>query len=210
MRYSALVFVLVLALAAPAFAGPKVVFLGDSLTEGYEVAPEKAFPALVGDRLRARGWPEIEVVNAGVSGSTSASAVSRMRWQLRGEPDLVVLALGANDGLRGIDTQTTKQHLSEAIDLARSENVVVLLAGMKMPPNYGGEFTEAFESVFSELAKEKSVALIPFLLDGVAARPELNLTDGIHPNADGYSVVADLVIVHLLPLLEALRASAGT
>jgi acyl-CoA thioesterase-1 len=210
MLYSAFVIGLVLSAAAPAFAGPKIVFLGDSLTEGYEVAPEKAFPSVVGDRLRARGWPEIEVVNAGVSGSTSASAVSRMRWQLRGKPDLVVLALGANDGLRGIDTKTTKQNLSEAIDVARSEDVIVLLAGMKMPPNYGGEFTEAFESVFSELAKEKGVALIPFLLDGVAAKPELNLADGIHPNADGYSVVADLVIVHLLPLLEALRASNGT
>jgi acyl-CoA thioesterase-1 len=210
MRNSALVTGLVLALAQPASAGPKVVFLGDSLTEGYEVAPEKAFPALVGDRLRARGWPDIEVVNAGVSGSTSASAVSRMRWQLRGKPDLVVLALGANDGLRGIDTQTTKRNLAEAIDVARSENVVVLLAGMKMPPNYGGEFTEAFESVFSELAKEKSVALIPFLLDGVAAQPKLNLADGIHPNADGYSLVADLVIMHLLPLLDALRVREGT
>jgi acyl-CoA thioesterase-1 len=210
MRRPVLVFGLVFALAGPASAGPKVVFLGDSLTEGYEVAPEKAFPALVGDRLRARGWPEIEVVNAGVSGSTSASAVSRMRWQLRGKPDLVVLALGANDGLRGIDTQATKKNLAEAIDVALSESVVVLLAGMKMPPNYGGEFTDAFESVFTELAKEKNVALIPFLLDGVAARPEMNLADGIHPNADGYSVVADLVISHLMPLLEALRARPST
>jgi acyl-CoA thioesterase-1 len=209
VQRSALVFGLVLALAGPASAGPKVVFLGDSLTEGYEVAPEEAYPALLGDRLRARGWPDIEVVNAGVSGSTSASAVARMRWQLRGKPDLVVLALGANDGLRGIDTQTTKKNLAEAIDVAHSENVVVLLAGMKMPPNYGGEFTGAFEKVFSELAEEKSVALIPFLLDGVAARPELNLADGIHPNAEGYSVVTDLVIVHVLPLLEALGASDG-
>jgi len=206
----ALVIALVLAAAGPSYAGPKVVFLGDSLTEGYEVAPEKAFPALVGERLRARGWPEIEVVNAGISGSTSASAVSRLRWQLRGKPDLIVLALGANDGLRGIDTQTTKKNLADAIDVARSEHVVVLLAGMKMPPNYGGDFTQAFETVFNELAKEKSVALIPFLLDGVAARPGLNLADGIHPNADGYSVVADTVIVHLLPLLEALRKREGT
>lgn len=196
---------LVLAAAGPCFAEPKVVFLGDSLTEGYEVVPEHAFPTLVGERLRTRGWPEIEVVNAGVSGSTSASAVSRLRWQLRGKPDVLVLALGANDGLRGIDPQSTKKNLAGAIDVAHAENVVVLLAGMKMPPNYGGAYTQDFESVFSELAKEKNVALIPFLLDGVAARPELNLVDGIHPNADGYSVVADTVIKHLLPLLEALR-----
>jgi acyl-CoA thioesterase-1 len=206
MPPAALVLAFVLAAAGPAQAGPKVVFLGDSLTEGYEVVPEAAFPALVGERLKARGWSQLEVVNAGVSGSTSASAVSRLRWQLRGNPDVVVLALGANDGLRGIDPTTTKQHLAEAIDVARSENVVVLLAGMKMPPNYGGEYTEAFESLFRELADEKDVALIPFLLEGVAARPEMNLPDGIHPNEDGYSVIADTVISHLLPLLEAFRA----
>jgi len=205
MWKSALVLVLVHAAAGPCFAEPKVVFLGDSLTEGYEVVPEHAFPTLVGERLRARGWPDIEVVNAGVSGSTSASAVSRLRWQLRGKPDVLVLALGANDGLRGIDPRTTKKNLAEAIDVARGEDVIVLLAGMRMPPNYGGAYTKEFESVFSELAKEKNVALIPFLLDGVAARPELNLVDGIHPNADGYSVVADTVIARLQPLLETLR-----
>jgi acyl-CoA thioesterase-1 len=209
MWWSALVAALVLAAPGPSVAGPKIVFLGDSLTEGYEVDAKSAFPALVAERLRTRGWPEIEVVNAGVSGSTSASAVSRLRWQLRGKPDLVVLALGANDGLRGIDTQTTKKHLAEAIDVARGEEVVVLLAGMKMPPNYGGDYTQAFESLFSELAAEKGVALIPFLLDGVAARTELNLPDGIHPNADGYSVIADTVITHLLPLLQTLGEQEG-
>ncbi len=210
MRSPALVFALVLVAAGPAFAEPKVVCLGDSLTEGFEVAPEKAFPALVAERLRARGWPEIEVVNAGVSGSTSASAVSRLQWQLRAKPDVLVLALGANDGLRGIDPQAMKNNLAEASDIARGENVVVLLAGMKLPPNYGGEHTERFECVFGELAKEKNVPLIPFLLDGVATHPKLNLPDGLHPNADGYSIVADTVITHLVPLLEALRAREGT
>jgi len=210
MRSPALAFALVLAAIGPAFAEPKVVCLGDSLTEGLEVAPEKAYPTLVGERLRARGWPELEVVNAGISGSTSASAVSRLKWQLQAKPDVVVLALGANDGLRGIDPATMKANLAEAIDVALSENVVVLLAGMKLPPNYGGEYTQRFESVFSELAKEKNVALIPFLLDGVATRPEFNLGDGIHPNADGYSVVADTVITHLVPLLEALRKRGGS
>jgi acyl-CoA thioesterase-1 len=204
-----LVSVLVLAVAAPAVADPKVVCLGDSLTEGYEVSGREAFPALVAERLQARGWPDIEVVNAGVSGSTSASAVSRLRWQLRGDPDVVVLALGANDGLRGIDTEATKKNLAEAIDIARTENVIVLLAGMKMPPNYGSDYTKAFEGLFDELAREKDVALIPFLLDGVAARAELNLADGIHPNPDGYSVIADTVIEHLLPLLRALPAGNG-
>ena len=209
MWWAALVVTLVLAAAGPAVAGPKIVFLGDSLTEGYEVDAESAFPALVAKRLRARGWSAIEVVNAGISGSTSASAVSRLRWQLRSEPDLVVLALGANDGLRGIDPQTTKKNLAEAIDVARGEDVVVLLAGMKMPPNSGGDYTQAFESVFSELAEETGVAIIPFLLDGVAARAELNLPDGIHPSAEGYSVIADTVIAHLLPLLEAFAEREG-
>jgi acyl-CoA thioesterase-1 len=201
-----LVSMLGLATATPSAAGPKVVCLGDSLTEGYEVASDNAYPALVEERLRKQGWTEIEVVNAGISGSTSASAVSRLRWQLRGDPDIVVLALGANDGLRGIDTETTKKNLAEAIDVARAESVIVLLAGMKMPPNYGGDYTKAFESVFDELAREKHVPLIPFLLDGVAARSELNLSDGIHPNPGGYSVIADTVIEHLVPLLNALSA----
>ena len=210
MRSAALVLALVLAAAGPAFAEPKVVFLGDSLTEGFEVAPEKAFPALVGERLRARGWPALEVINAGVSGSTSASAVSRMQWQLKAKPDVVVLALGANDGLRGIDPATMQTNLAEAIDVARSANAVVLLAGMKLPPNYGADYTERFEKVFGDLAKEKGVPLLPFLLDGVATHPELNLGDGIHPNADGYSIIADTVITHLVPVLEALRKGEGS
>ena len=121
------------------------------------------------------------------------------------KPDVVVLALGANDGLRGIDTETMAKNLSDAIDVAQSAHVAVLLAGMKLPPNYGSDYTERFESVFPRLAKEKGVPLIPFLLDGVATQPALNLGDGIHPNADGYSVIADTVIRYLVPLLETLR-----
>jgi len=180
---------------------PLVVCLGDSLTEGYQVEPDHAYPAVVQSRLRGRGWPDIEVVNAGISGSTTASAASRLRWQLRRKPDVLVLALGANDGLRGIAPQTTKENLGAAIDLARAEGVTVLLAGMKLPPNYGRDHTEAFERVFVDLAGEREVTLIPFLLDGVAADPDLNLPDGIHPTARGYSIVADTVIDHLAPLL---------
>jgi acyl-CoA thioesterase-1 len=180
---------------------PLIVCLGDSLTEGYQVDPERAYPAVVQTRLQERGWPEIEVVNAGISGSTSASAVARLRWQLRRKPDVLILALGANDGLRGVAPQTTKINLSAAIDLAQSEDITVLLAGMMLPPNYGTDHTEAFERVFRELATEKSVALIPFLLADVAADPDLNQPDGIHPTAAGYSIVADTVIEHLVPLL---------
>ena len=202
----------VLAIAAIAFfvsapssaaaGAPLVVCLGDSLTEGYQVEPGSAYPAVVEERLEARDWPTIEVVNAGISGSTTASAVSRLRWQLRRKPQVLVLALGANDGLRGIDPETTKRNLSEAIDLAKGEGIKVLLAGMKLPPNYGRHHTAAFERVFVELAAEKGVALIPFLLEDVATVPDLNLPDGIHPNARGYSIVADTVIEYLVPLLE--------
>jgi acyl-CoA thioesterase-1 len=186
---------------APAAGYPRILCLGDSLTEGLGVDPEQAWPDLLERELRSNGFPRAEVVNAGVSGSTSASASQRLRWQLRSPPDLLILALGANDGLRGISPADMKKNLAAAIDLAQSNGITVLLAGMKMPPNYGGEFTREFEAVYTSLAAEKNVPLIPFLLEGVAAEPSLNLLDGIHPNADGYAVMAKLVAKHLRPLL---------
>jgi acyl-CoA thioesterase-1 len=150
--------------------------------------------------LRERGHA-VRVVNAGVSGSTSASAASRLRWQLRSRPDFVVIALGGNDGLRGVDVATTKTNLSTAIDLAQQSGARVLLAGMKLPPNYGPEYTAAFEALFPALAVKHRVALLPFLLEGVAANPELNLPDGIHPNARGTEIVARNVFAALQPLL---------
>jgi acyl-CoA thioesterase-1 len=192
---------------AAAAGAPRIVCLGDSLTEGYGLAPEQAWPTLIQESLRREGWPQAEVVNAGVSGSTSASAVSRLKWQLRRKPDVLVLALGANDGLRGIAPDETRKNLAAAIDLAQTSGIVVLLAGMKMPPNYGPEYTKQFEGTFTALAIEKNVALIPFLLDGVAADPAFNLPDGIHPNAKGYEIVARTVTGYLRPLLER-RAAA--
>jgi len=179
---------------------PKVVFLGDSLTEGLGVAQEQAFPQVVADILKARGKP-IEAVNAGISGSTSASAPARMRWVLKGNPALVVLALGANDGLRGIAPAVTARNLAEAINLAREKNVRVLLVGMKAPPNYGPDYTHAFEQTFSALAARFQLPLLPFLLEGVAGRPELNQADGIHPNPAGHRIVAALVAPHVEKLL---------
>ena len=198
------------AVPAGAVGEPVVVCLGDSLTEGFQVEPDAAYPALIQERLRKGDWPKLEVVNAGISGSTSASAVSRLRWQMRRKPDILVLALGANDGLRGIPPEATRSNLAAAIDLAREMGVTVLLAGMKMPPNYGPEHVEAFDALYPELAEKKEVAFIPFLLEGVAADPKLNLSDGIHPNARGYSIVADIVIEHLVPLLEAVETDAKT
>jgi acyl-CoA thioesterase I len=181
--------------------GPVVLCLGDSLTEGQGVEPEQAWPSIVERRLHASGHADVRVVNAGISGSTSASAVSRLRWQLRAEPDVLILALGANDGLRGVDLAATRRNLDEAIRVAQDAGVRVVLAGMKLPPNYGSAYTRDFETLFVDLAKQRDVALIPFLLEGVAARPELNLADGIHPNARGYERVADNVLAVLLPLL---------
>lgn len=192
-----------------AAVSPLVACLGDSLTEGYSLPPEQAYPSLVQAALRAGGWPRIEVVNAGVSGSTSASGVSRLRWQLRRKPDVLVLALGANDGLRGIDLAETRKNLAATIDLAVENGIVVLLAGMMLPPNYGPDYTDSFREMFRSLADEKKVALLPFLLEGVAADPSLNLPDGIHPNAAGYEIIARTVASYLKPLLAVQKVAEG-
>jgi acyl-CoA thioesterase-1 len=200
-RIAALSLALAVLLGAAPGEGPVILCLGDSLTEGYGVEPEQAFPSLVEARLRSNGHPGARVINAGISGSTSASAAQRLRWQLRSRPDVLVLALGANDGLRGVDLAATRKHLGQAIEIAQQAGVRVVLAGMKLPPNYGPAYTRDFEALFPELARERDVALIPFLLEGVAARPELNLPDGIHPNARGHELVAGNVLAVLLPLL---------
>jgi acyl-CoA thioesterase-1 len=187
-----------------AATAPTILCLGDSLTEGLGVAPEEAFPAVLERLLHKLGHRELRVVNAGISGSTSASAVSRLRWQLRARPAVVVLALGANDGLRGQDPAAMRRELGLAIDLAQQSGARVLLAGMQLPTNLGADYRERFARVFPELAVEKRVALIPFLLDGVAARPDLNQPDGIHPNAKGHERVAENVLSQLLPMLESL------
>ena len=188
-------------IAAAQLAGAEtVVCLGDSLTEGYGVAPERSYPSLLQERLRDAGHPGARVVNAGISGSTSASAVSRLRWQLKARPDFVILALGANDGLRGLDLAETEKNLADAITLAQAEGVQVVLAGMQIPPNYGRDYTDRFAALFPVLARRFEIPLIPFLLEGVAAQPGLNLADGIHPNAQGYERVVLNVLEVLLPL----------
>jgi acyl-CoA thioesterase-1 len=187
--------------AAPARTTLTVLCLGDSLTEGYGLAQGDAYPALVERRLHAEGRTDVRVINAGISGSTSASGPARLRWQLRGKPDVLLLALGANDGLRGVDLEATRRSLDEVVRLARSAGLRVLIAGMKLPPNYGQAYTRAFERMYVELAEAHGLPRIPFLLEGVAGRAELNLSDGIHPNARGHEVVAETVYRHLRPLL---------
>ena len=177
-----------------------ILMLGDSLTEGTGVKKNQAYPYLVEQKLKAKGLSLIKVINAGVSGSTSASALSRLKWHLRSTPDILLLALGANDGLRGLSTVQMKRNLAKTIELALSKGVRVVLAGMKMPPNYGAEYTREFEEVFYQLAKEYDVVFIPFLLEGVAGDPKLNFPDGLHPNERGHQILAELVYKALLKL----------
>ncbi len=178
-----------------------VVFLGDSLTEGLGLDAEQAYPSLIADRLRASGYNHVNIINAGISGSTSASALERMQWYIRSQPDLVFLALGANDGLRGLSVENMKQNLDETIVFARQNGVQVALAGMLIPPNMGKDYTDAFAAVFPTLAETHDIPLMPFLLKDVAGISELNQADGIHPNVRGAEIVAGHVYDFLLPLL---------
>ena len=199
----ALFFAMFVTATAAAAEPTKIIFVGDSLTEGYQLPKEQSFPSLVGKKFKADG-KDVIIVNAGVSGATTASGISRLKWHLKGKPKpkLVVLALGGNDGLRGQDVKNSKENLRAVIKLAKQENMQVLLAGMKIPPNYGKKYTDDFENMFPALAKEEDVTLIPFLLEGVAADPKLNLPDGIHPNAKGYEIIAATVYKHLSPLVS--------
>lgn len=179
----------------------RIVFLGDSLTDGYGVAKEDAYPALLAEKLKAAGR-RVEVINSSISGSTSASAVSRLKWNLRANPQVLVLALGANDGLRGLDVKELKKNLAAAIDLAKQNKITVVLAGMKALPNYGKSYGAKFEEVYTELAREKKVVLVPFLLEGVGGEMDMNQADGIHPNEKGHRKMAEIVYPYLLKALK--------
>jgi acyl-CoA thioesterase I len=187
-------------IAAPSDETPRVVFLGDSLTAGLGVGPEEAYPAVIQQRLRASGHPHV-VVNAGVSGDTSAGGLRRLEWSLKGRVEVLVVALGANDALRGLSPGDLEANLGTIIDRARGRGVAVLLAGMEAPPNFGAAYTRQFRSVYPALAKRYDVPLVPFLLAGVAGVPALNQSDGIHPNPRGHQIIADLVWRHLEPML---------
>ena len=182
------------------YAQTLIVALGDSLTEGFGVAKEEAYPHLLEQKLLQKGFA-VKVINAGISGSTSASAVSRLRWYIRTNPDIVIVALGGNDGLRGLSVEHMKSKLAEAIELALSEKIQVLLAGMQIPRNYGTEYTESFRNAFYELAEQYNLQMIPFLLKGVGGVSGLNQADGIHPNPEGHQILTWNVIKYLEPLL---------
>jgi acyl-CoA thioesterase I len=175
-----------------------LLFLGDSLTAGLGVAPEKTYPHLLGIMLAGDGFPDVRVVNGGVSGATTAGALGRLKWYERVQPDVLFLALGANDGLRGLDVGAMYNNLEAVIHYAKSRDISVLLAGMELPPNYGDQYTEAFRTVYRDLAERHDLVLIPFLLEGVGGIATLNQADGIHPNAEGHSAIAR----HVYPTLK--------
>jgi acyl-CoA thioesterase-1 len=180
---------------------PVLVAFGDSLTAGLGVTAGEAYPALLQRKIKEAGYP-YRVINAGVSGETTAGGLQRISWILKSRPDIVILELGANDGLRGLDVRQTEKNLSTIIERLQSKKVRVVLAGMKLPPNYGKEYTEAFEKIYPALAGRYRLTLIPFFLDGVAAQSALNQTDGIHPTPEGYQIIVGRLWPFIEPLLK--------
>lgn len=179
-----------------------ILFFGDSLTAGYGLSPEEAFPALVEKQLNKNGKP-CKVVNAGLSGETSAGGLSRIEWILRQPIDIFVLELGGNDGLRGLPLAQTKKNLQAIIDKVKAKypKVKIVVVGMMVPPNMGTDYTTQFHAIFPELAKKNNATLLPFLLEGVGGNEKLNLPDGIHPNSEGHKIVAANVLKVLNPIL---------
>lgn len=204
MKKCFFLFVLFVLISFPALALAKpvnVLFIGDSLTAGLGVMPEQSYPALIQDMLDESGTGRVKVINAGISGSTSAGAYSRLKWYLRAGPDVLVLALGANDGLRGLSVAAMKKNLAKAIVLAKQSNMKVVLCGMEVPPNYGPAYGADFRQVFPDLAREFEISLVPFLLKGVGGNARLNQADGIHPTAEGHQHIAQTVLPYILEQL---------
>jgi len=188
--------------AAP--ARPRIAVLGDSLTAGLGVAQTASYPALLQERLAAAGL-DFEIVNAGVSGDTSAGGLARLDWALDGDVRILIVALGGNDGLRGLPAAELQANLAQIIERAQARRIAVILAGMEAPPNYGRDYIVSFHKIFPALAAKYRVALVPFLLQGVAGDDALNQRDGIHPTAAGARIVADNVWAVLKPIAEARR-----
>ncbi len=186
-------------------ARPRIVAFGDSLTAGFGVSGEDAYPAQLQRRLDELDH-RYRVINAGASGDTTAGGLRRVTWVLAGKPDIVILELGANDGLRGLSLEQTKSNLGSIIQQLQQAGITVILAGMKLPPNYGQDYTKGFEAIYPALAKQYRLPLIPFFLEGVAASSALNQADGIHPTKAGYRIIVEQVLKTLGP---AIRERAG-
>jgi len=188
--------------APPAAANrPRIVVLGDSLTAGLGLEADEAYPALLQKRVDAAGYP-YEVVNAGVSGDTSAGGLSRLDWALDGDVRVLIVALGGNDGLRGLPPERLKENLAAIIERAQKRKITVILAGMEAPPNFGDAYVVSFRQVYQDLSRQYHVRLVPFLLQNVAGIEALNQRDGIHPTAEGARLVADNVWPAVEPALE--------
>jgi acyl-CoA thioesterase I len=181
----------------------KIVALGDSLTAGFGLPAEAAFPAKLAAALKAKGVA-VTIANAGVSGDTAAGGLGRLDWSVPEGTDAVILELGANDALRGLDPELTKHSLDSILRMLAARHVAVLLAGMRAPPNLGADYTRDFDAIYPALASTHSVIFYPFFLDGVAADPKLNQGDGLHPNAAG----VDAIVARILPRIEELIARA--
>lgn len=186
-------FIIILFLITLQFANAKddtILFLGDSLTEGLGVTKDEAFPKLVKILIQKELKKDISIINAGVSGSTTSDGLDRLKWYLKKKPSIVFLALGANDGLRGLDIKQSQKNLEEIIKYAQESGAKVLLAGMLIPPNYGPEYSENFRKMYEEIKDKYKLKSMPFLLDQVAGNKELNQSDGIHPNEQGHKIIA--------------------
>ena len=211
MRRTLAVFVIVLLLPFICYGQDKprrILFFGDSITAGYGIEEEQAFPALIQQKIDSLGW-NFRAVNAGLSGETSAGGLRRIDWMLRQPVSVFVLELGGNDGLRGIDLDVTQQNLQDIIDKVEKKypDARIIVAGMQVPPNLGPEYTEQFKEMYPELAKKNDATLIPFLLEGVGGNNELMQSDGIHPNIKGNRVMAETVWDSLKPMLREMRAN---
>lgn len=178
-----------------------IVAFGDSLTAGQGVAPDQTYPALLAAKLRTDGY-SYRVINAGVSGDTTAGGLRRVDWALRSKPDIVLLELGANDALRGQDLDRVRANLDAMVTRFEAGGARVLLLGMRLPPNYGASYAGRFETVYAEVAARRKVAFMPFFLDGVGAVARLNQPDGIHPTAEGYRIIVERLWPYLEPLLR--------
>lgn len=205
----AALFHLILAMVRLAFtsaeAAPvRIVAFGDSLTAGYRLAPGEAFPNRLEKALRDKGV-DAKVENAGVSGDTTAAGLARLDWGVPAETDIVILQLGANDALRGIDPKVTLSNLDSIIRQLKAKGAKVLLAGMLAPRNLGEDYARRFDAIFPELARAHGLALYPFFLEGIALRPDLNLDDGMHPNARG----VDVIVAQILPYVDKLVQAAA-
>ncbi|GAA0894191.1 arylesterase [Fulvivirga kasyanovii] len=203
MKYRISLFVIILSIISFGFDQQRktIIFFGDSITAGYGLSKEQAFPALVGNKLQAAKY-NYKVINAGLSGETSAGGLNRIDWILKQPVDVFVLELGANDGLRGLPLDQTRKNLQGIIDKVKAKNpdAEIIIAGMMVPPNLGKTYTDEFKSIFPDLARKNKATLIPFLLEGVAGHSNLNLADGIHPNVEGHEIVAQNVYEVLMDM----------